>query len=85
MRRRFAIVSMAVAFLFAVSAPAWAVPDPTVPGGVFKGTTSGSALDVSISKRPSLVPGHTVNLIKAIISDAGRHAEAERVGHRHDT
>ena len=75
MARRFLALT-AVAILFAASIPAWAAPDPNVPGGVFKGTTSGSQLDVSISKRPSIVDSHTTNILLAIIADTSNYQGA---------
>ena len=73
MARRFLALTAAAAFLFTASAPAWAAPDPNVPGGVFRGTTSRSQLDVSISKRPSVVTGHTVNTILASMLDGANY------------
>jgi len=69
MARRFLTLTAAAAFVFATSAPAWAVPNPNVPGGVFKGTSSGTAIDVSIGKRASVRVSHTVNSILASMLD----------------
>ena len=70
MARRLAILATAAAFVFAASSPAWAVPDPNVPFGIFKGGRQG--MDISINKfaAPN-VANHTINQIILTFTGSG--------------